>query len=237
MYRELARYYDLVYAGKDYQKEASLLHAIASQEGRSEGRDLLDIGCGTGRHIEQLRRWYRCTGLDLSPAMLRVARQRLPGTKFIQGSMEELSLDARFDVITCLFGALGYTLTVPRMQRAVCLMAAHLRPGGVLLVAPWRSPTQWAPGRLHGRIGEGRGLVVARVSRSSTPKPGLSRLELHYLIARPEGITYAKESQDLGLFSDREVQGAFRAAGLRSHHLKEFAGSANGLHVGVKPAA
>lgn len=235
MYRELAGYYDLIYADKDYRKEASLLRAIARKECRSGGRELLDVGCGTGRHIEHLRRWYRCTGLDLSPSMLKIARKRLPRVAFELGSMEDFSLGSQFDVITCLFGALGYTRAVERMTRAIGSMAGHLKPGGVLLIAPWCSPDQWKAGFLMGRIGQAPGVTVARVTRSSKPSPRMSRFEAHYLVGRKQGIAHVVETQELGLFHNRDVQYALRYAGLRSRYIMKFWGSANGLHVGVKP--
>jgi ubiquinone/menaquinone biosynthesis C-methylase UbiE len=44
----------------------------------SEGMNILDVGCGTGSHLELYTR-YKCNlhGLDLSPSMLQVARDRL----------------------------------------------------------------------------------------------------------------------------------------------------------------
>lgn len=235
MYRELARYYDLIYANKNYSKESALLRAVARKEGRSGGRELLDVGCGTGRHLEHLRRWYRCTGVDLSPAMLGIAKRRLPNERFLQGSMESFSLAQRFDVITCLFGAIAYTRTRSRMERAVANMAAHLKPGGILLIAPFNTPSQWVQPHIGGRIGQGPRVVVARAMRSLKLGPRIGALEGHYLIATNKGISHVVEEQELGLFQDREIQRAMRSAGLRSHHLKKFLGSANGLHVGLKP--
>lgn len=237
MYRELAQYYDLVYSFKDYRAEAAALHAQVRKYGRSGGKDLLDVGCGTGRHLEHLRRWYRCAGLDLSPEMLKVARQRLPGVKFHRGSMEKFQLQERFDVVVCLFGALGYTRTLPRMERAVERMAAHLKPGGVLLIVPWVTPENWAPPAVRGLVGQENGVSVARVSWCSRPRPRISRIEFQYLIGRRQGITHVTDIQELGLFTNEEVQRAIRGAGLRSRRLRKFAGSTHGLHIGVAPGA
>lgn len=234
MYRNLARLYDLIHADKDYRKEASLLHAVAQRVGRSYGRDHLDVGCGTGRHLEQLRRWYSCTGLDKSPAMLGIAGKRLPEVTFVSASMETFSLRKRFDLITLLFGTLGYARTIPRMERTVMNLAYHLKPGGVLLVAPWYTPSAWKGRFISGRIGQGPGVTVARVTRFSTPRPRISEFETHYLIGTRTQIRHVRDSQQLGLFRDEEVQASFTKAGLRSYHMKKFLGSANGLHVGVK---
>ena len=79
MYSKVARIYDLLYTGtgiKDYPAESDALHAII-QDASPGARTLLDVACGTGAHLEILRRWYDVEGVDLSPEMLEVARARL----------------------------------------------------------------------------------------------------------------------------------------------------------------
>jgi ubiquinone/menaquinone biosynthesis C-methylase UbiE len=239
MYRELAKFYDLIYADKDYRGEAALLRSNIRTYARSGGRDLLDVGCGTGRHLEHLQKWFHCTGVEQSPAMLRVARARLPDAHLVKGSMEDFRLRSRFDAITCMFGVIGYTRTVPRMTRAIASMAEHLKPGGVLLVQPWVTPDRWTSGRVFGKVGQGPGISVVRVTRSARPRPRISRLEAQYLIARKEGISHVVEAQDLGLFQREEVARAFRLAGLRYHHIPVWhedpkAWNRRGMHLGVK---
>lgn len=57
MYRREARLYDLEYAEKDYAGEAARLHELI-QARSPRGRTLLDVACGTGKHLEHLRAWY-----------------------------------------------------------------------------------------------------------------------------------------------------------------------------------
>lgn len=51
--------------------------------------------------------------------------------------MRILTLDRRFDAITCLFGSIGYMGSTAELNAAVAAMAAHLQPGGVLIVDGW----------------------------------------------------------------------------------------------------
>lgn len=82
---------------------AKLLQQLKS--GRlPEKASLLDVGCGTGRLLEQLAITYpdyRLTGLDLAPAMLDLARERLPSTvQLVQGDAELLPFAAAsFDLV------------------------------------------------------------------------------------------------------------------------------------------
>ncbi|MBB5157994.1 class I SAM-dependent DNA methyltransferase [Saccharopolyspora phatthalungensis] len=111
------------------------------------GRDLLDVGCGTGRDA---RYWtacgYRVTGLDCSPQMVEHAQAHCPEATFVVADMrsfEALSLvgspgtptDSRpgFDVITCLDSALLYCHTNDDLDAFLQRCRDNLRPGGLLI--------------------------------------------------------------------------------------------------------
>ena len=55
LYRDLAKYYDLIYSWKDYAKETSELKRLFSKYKKSAGTMLLDVACGTGHHIKHLK--------------------------------------------------------------------------------------------------------------------------------------------------------------------------------------
>lgn len=142
----LARAYDVLYDSLfDAKAEAeSLLHLI--QQRRPGARDLLDVACGTGRHLAHLRQYYAVAGVDLEPAMLREARRKLPGVPLTRADVLELDLKRRFDVVTCLFSSLAYVRTRQRLRRAIRRLARHVRPGGLLVVDGWIRPEQWQSG-------------------------------------------------------------------------------------------
>src|SRR3989449_11468012 len=125
MYRQLANYYDEIYHFKDYQKEAEKIETLINQYKKSPGNNLLDVACGTGNHIAYFKQHYNVDGLDFSPEMLRIARKKHPDVVFHRGDMTSFKLKARFDVIKCLFSAIGHVKTKTRMRRAVRNMAAH----------------------------------------------------------------------------------------------------------------
>jgi SAM-dependent methyltransferase len=103
------------------------------------GRDLLDIGCGTGRDAGHLaRHGYRATGLDSSERMVEHARDHHPEAEFVLGDMRSFALGRHFDVITCLDSALLYNHTNADLDAFLGRCRAHLAPGG-LLVAEMRN--------------------------------------------------------------------------------------------------
>jgi SAM-dependent methyltransferase len=95
----------------------------------AEGRDVLEVGCGTGLILERLAKIAsQARGVDLSAGMLEKARAR--GLNVVQGSATELPFpDASFDV-ACSFKVLAH---VPDLQQALSEMARVVRPGGVII--------------------------------------------------------------------------------------------------------
>jgi ubiquinone/menaquinone biosynthesis C-methylase UbiE len=89
MFARSARIYDAVYSWKDYPREAERVHELV-QARKPGAQTLLDVACGTGVHLAELRRWYRCEGLDLEDELLAVARERLPDVPLHQGDMSDL---------------------------------------------------------------------------------------------------------------------------------------------------
>ena len=108
------------------------------------GRDVLEIGCGTGRHTLRLaRQGNRVTALDLSPGMLAVARDKLKGfdvrlvERDIMAGADDLGI---YDVaITAL--VLEHIEDIATFFRRV---AGSLRPGGRFFMS------EVEPGRLAG---------------------------------------------------------------------------------------
>jgi len=75
MYTRSAEFYDALYAFKDYAKEAHLLIDLVRQR-RPDAASLLDVACGTGKHLEVFRDCFRMERLDNNPASRARAEQR-----------------------------------------------------------------------------------------------------------------------------------------------------------------
>jgi SAM-dependent methyltransferase len=90
------------------QRDDQTRRAIAETLSKLQGvKHILDLPCGTGRLSEQLlQSGYQYTGVDLSPAMLEVAREKManrPDAKFIQADGEALPFEPNsFDAILCV---------------------------------------------------------------------------------------------------------------------------------------
>jgi SAM-dependent methyltransferase len=233
MYEQLADYYDEIYHFKNYQKESEKIESLIQQHKRSSGTNLLDVACGTGNHIGYLKQRYIVEGLDFSPEMLRIARKKHPDILFHMGDMTSFKLENRFDVITCLFSAIGHVKTKARLRRAVRNMANHLQRGGLMILEPWITPASFKKGIVSLISVDKPNLKIARINVGKVQGP-VSALEFHYLIGTPSKVRHVVDRELLGLWTHEEYLDAFRDAGLEVAFDSEGL-MGRGLYLGVKP--
>jgi SAM-dependent methyltransferase len=219
VYERSAHAYDLIQVerGRDYGAQADQLAELIKAR-RPDARSLLDVACGTGHHLRNLRPHFReLAGVDVSPAMLQRAREELADVPLELGDMRSFRLDRRYDVVTCLFSSIGYLLTLDDVRRAVANMADHLRTGGLLIVEPWIHPDQWHLGHRVAEAANGDGLAVGRVSVNGR-QGHVSTFDLYWTVASDEGVEQFIEPHRMGLYSIDEYRGAFEAASLTVEH-------------------
>ncbi len=221
-----------MFASKDYAGEAERVHAIV--QARSPGAStLLDVACGTGRHLEHLRRWYDVEGLDLDRAMLERARTRLGEVPLHQADMRGFELGHRFDAVTCLFSSIAQVQTLEGLRTTIACMVRHVRVGGVVIVEPWISPDEHPPdGEPWLATFEEPGMKVA-VMETSRLREGVWDEEAHYLVWTGDGLEHLHEQERVGAFTRGDLIGAFEQAGLEVEH-DEHGLTGRGLFVGVR---
>lgn len=236
IYARSAAYYDAIQSarGKNYEREAQMIHELIESRRRSDDHQLLDVGCGTGRHIEQLSRWYTCEGLDVDRAMLAVAQARLPGTTLHCQDMIGFNLDHHFDAVVCLFGTIGYVPNVRLLEQTLETFYRHLKPGGVALVEPWVRPGDWKDGLVDARFADEPDLKVARMSVSRRDG-NASILHYNYMVAARDGVRTFNEPHRLMLFTDEEYRRAFARARFTVEYDAEGL-TGRGLYIGTRAA-
>lgn len=233
-YDRSATVYDQVYSWKDYAAEARRIREIVRRWGPSAPQNLLDVACGTGEHLRYFSRWCPATGVDRNAAMLAVARRKLPNVTFVRGSMQTFRRRERYDVITCLFSAIGYARSYADLLRTLRNFAHHLRPGGIVIVEPWLAPAEYRAGRgyLHTCGSEQR--PIARMHWSER-RGGRSIMDMHYLVAERRRVHHWVERHDMRLFDRAAMARAFRAAGLSVRRIPSRFSTQRGLYVGTRP--
>lgn len=232
-YRELAKYYDIIYSFKDYKKESDDIARLISKYKKNKGKSLLDVGCGTGMHIKYLKSKYKCTGTDLNEDMLNIARKNVKGVRFLQRNMLDLDMNESFDIITCLFSAIGYIRNSADLKKTLLGFYNHLNSGGVCIIDAWFDKAHWKVGSVHIQEYKSNDLKIARVGYSSIHRE-FSVLDEHYLIAeKDKGITYIRDKSELRLTERSEFLGLLREVGFKPFLLKS-AIMGRDRYVGIK---
>ena len=154
MRERLRRYWDRHAAG--YDREMAFYERVLFGDGRARlcsqaSGDVLEVAIGTGLNLPFYPPPVALTGVDLSPAMLELARRRAKAlgrpVDLRVGDAEALDLpDASFDTVVCTFSLCG----IPDERRAIAEMRRVLRPGGRLLLIDhvvgspgWVRALQW----------------------------------------------------------------------------------------------
>ncbi len=118
--------------------------AFWHREASAAGGRVLELAAGSGRIALALaRKGHQVTGLELSEGMLARARARLqrlppevqPRCRLVQGDMSAFSLPGeRFGLIFVGFNSFWLLPTLERQRRCLRCAAAHLAPGGRLII-------------------------------------------------------------------------------------------------------
>lgn len=130
-YDEFAERYDARRGGNEPGGYHDLIDDLEVDfvERFARGRDVLEVGCGTGLLLDRFRAFARSArGVDLSPGMLERARAR--GLDVTVGSATDLPFEAESFDVACSFKVLPH---VREIERALAEMARVVRPGGVVI--------------------------------------------------------------------------------------------------------
>jgi SAM-dependent methyltransferase len=166
--------------------------------------------------------------------MLAVARENLPGIGFIEANMTDFSLDESFDVITCLFSAIGYLRTRREIDKAIHNFSKHMKSGGVLIIEPWIRKSKWRDKSIDLQTYDSEELKIARVNHGSM-RGDFSILDEKYLIAeKNKGTKYIKDRSKMRFFEPEPTLQSMRNAGLDSVLTEESLTRGRGLLIGVR---
>ena len=176
-----------------------LFEAVLDAADVGPGTRLLDVGCGSGLNLVLAAgRGAIPSGLDVSPGLLGIARERLPDADLRAGDMETLPFgDAAFDAVT---GVNAFQFAGdPR--RALAEAARVLRPGGRLVASLFA-----APERSEGTVAHEAMHALIPPERAGDHAP--------YALSAPGNLESALASAGLAPDSSGEVVCTWRYASM-----------------------
>lgn len=128
-YQEFAKYYDIFYQKKDYQKEVDFLMNFISTED-----NVIDIGCGTGIHASLIKKKnVNIEGLDLNKEMLDIAKTRLKSNLYLQNILN-INIDKKYDVIISMFAVINHLKNIKELEKCFLNLKSILKNNGLIII-------------------------------------------------------------------------------------------------------
>lgn len=141
------------------------------------GADILEVGSGTGANLDLLAEFGNVVGLEMSPTAIALAQRRAcsrPGavTMRLGRCPEDLTCLPRFDLV-CMFDVLEH---IEDDGASLSAAAAHLKPGGRLLLTVPSYQWMWGPHdeHLHHKRRYDRALLASRCAQAGLALHGVS---------------------------------------------------------------
>ena len=206
LYKKFAKYYDLVYKNKDYKKEATFIERLIKKN-HVKGKELLDVGCGTGRYTEVFKKkGFAVTGLDISNEMLSIARKKIKGAKFVQGNMQTFKLRKKFDVIICLFSTMHYNQNHKQLEKTIKNFYYNLKHGGLIVFDMGFNKERFKPNYtdvVTQKLNDGS---LIRIGNSQFAGKNAAKINFVYVLIKGKDIRTFNEVHNLGIFETPKVK-------------------------------
>jgi SAM-dependent methyltransferase len=145
IFQSYGKYYDIIYADKDYENECDFLEEIFREHSKFMPKTILDCGCGTGGHaIPLAKRGYEVTGIDLSEEMINIAKEKASksgvSVDLIKMDLRELQLNKKFDACICMFAVIDYLTSNKDLLKVLSNIREHLKSDSLLVFDFWYGP-------------------------------------------------------------------------------------------------
>jgi SAM-dependent methyltransferase len=215
LYFELAPWFHLLTHPDDYAEEADFTERLIDAASDGQARTLLELGSGGGNNASYLKRRFECTLTDLSPQMLELSRSLNPECEHLEGDMRTLRLGRTFDAVFA-HDAISYMTTEDDLRAAIGTAAAHVRPGGVVVLPPSKTRELFRPETKHGGHDDADGRGLRYLHWTTDPDPADTSYDVDFVVMLRE------PGKPLRIEHDHHVIGLFPEA--TWHRLLEESG-------------
>jgi SAM-dependent methyltransferase len=141
----------------------------------------------------------------------------MPRDQIHEADMTDFKLGSSFDVITCLFSSIGYAQTKAGLDKAIKSMAAHLKPGGLLVIEPWIYPEKYWKEKLVANFADLEDIKISWMYIQEQEEM-TSVFDIQYMVGADKEISFFSERHVMGLWTDNEYKDAFIKSGLSVKH-------------------
>lgn len=141
-----AEFYNLLYKDKRYKEEADYIDSLINRfyRGKATEVKLLDLACGTGRHLQELHnKGYRnLAGSDISSAMVAIAKTTSANSDlridyYNESFQSSNRINSKFDVVLSMFSAVNYITTYEDQSLTLKNIHGLLKEDGIFIFDYW----------------------------------------------------------------------------------------------------
>ena len=214
MYSDLAWLWPVVSPPEDYAEEVEQAVRLIEEHRRIPVHTLLDLGCGGGHNDRWFKQHFRVTGVDLSPAMLDLARQLNPECTYHEGDMRSVRLGVTFDAVV-IADSIDYMLNEADLLQAFTTAYTHLHPGGILITYAEEYRERFDQNATTSDTNARGNLEVTLIENTYDPDDRDTTYEytLIYLVRHTGELQVELDHHILGLFSLSTWEALLREAG------------------------
>ena len=200
MYHELAEWWPLLSRPEDYEEEAGFYTELL--KGACNPKTVLELGSGGGNNASHMKRYFALTLVDRSPGMLAVSNNLNPDCEHIEGDMRDVRLGREFDAVF-IHDAVVYMATRDDLAKALTTAAAHVKPGGAVLICPDCTRETYTNGTDHGgHDGEARGMRYVEWHHDDDPDDERYTTDYAFLLREGDDMRVVHDRHTCGLFSE-----------------------------------
>jgi SAM-dependent methyltransferase len=228
-YTHLGYYEERTHAEAAIKHELDFLEFAFRTHATHRVRDVLDVACGSGRHVLGLaHRGYRCTGQDYTPEQVQTARARAKREgvhiKLLRGDATKLKYENEFDAALALY----ILFLLPDDDSVLtCLRQVHraLRSGGIVVCnvanlfydgENWFSLKSIQRGHYFSEVcvPDMRFISIDRVE-DFDPLHGVAWWQETHIVEVPDGTHIFRERERLRLFTYWDILHYLQKAGFK----------------------
>jgi len=228
-YAHLGYFEERTRTQKATNRELDFLEFAFRTHATHKVRDVLDVACGSGRHVLGLaHRGYKCTGQDYTPEQVQIAKNRAKSErvsiKLLQGDATKLKYESEFDAVLALY----ILFLLPDDDSVLtCLRQIHraLKSGGIMvcnIANPFYAGENWFSLKSiqHGhyfqevRVPGMRYMSICRV-QDFDPLQGVAWWQETHIIEASDGVHIFREHERLRLFTYWDILHYLQAAGFK----------------------
>jgi SAM-dependent methyltransferase len=199
------------------------------------GASVVELGCGSGITARRLTdAGHDVLGIDQSPALIALARERAPQARFEVGSFVSTALPdcdavlAIGEVFNYLFDAGNTRAALPALFARI---HAALRPGGLLLFDLAGPGVLRGDGRRHSSAGRDWAVLVDYREQGDV----LTR-HITSFVERGAGYRRSEEVHRQRVYRPAEIMPLLRAAGLSARNTRGYSpGPGRNVYLARKP--